>query len=96
MYGADYVKIVGAFFDYEMLCLDCTKKSILEIDPQAVIENDNDVNAWLLQKKIRGADYSPLLAYQAEDWTPDGLYCDQCSAAIFEADDEELEEEEEE
>lgn len=88
MYGADYVKIVGAFLTEDIVCLDCLKKTILELQPEAVIETSNDLHAWLLQWQIKGNDCQSILAYQQEEWE-DGLWCDQCGVTIFEPVEEE-------
>lgn len=89
MFGANYVRLVGAIFEGECLCKSCLEETILENDEQAVIDNGNDMNAWLLQWQARGYDCAPLLAFQEEEFT-EGLWCYQCSAAIFEP--EEVEE----
>jgi hypothetical protein len=84
MHGANYVRLVGAFLDCDIVCLDCLKTAILAEQPEACVEFNNDMYAWLLQWQIKGNSCSPVLAFEQAEWVPGGLHCDRCFKVIFE------------
>ncbi len=87
MFGPEYVQIVGGvdFDECEVLCVDCMLAVYDELDA-----NDRDTFVdW-------GGKRERCLVYACDEsgYYPEGLYCDRCGAAIFEAEEDDEEEEE--
>jgi hypothetical protein len=70
MFGPEYFNVVGYIVGDGILCKDCAKIEY-GLDGN---ENDN-----LLSR----ADITAIYEANSDEWSPDGLSCDDCGEAIF-------------